>query len=297
MKFLKTVLSVAVFAIMATSCEKNDDILGGNYMEQDYTGSFSVLSKKGSDGKLVSVISEGTTYKFRWRADNTADIYIYNAKFSTFMPNGISIAFEGLKWSYAVGNTDVKILDVKDVVPTWVKMREQNMNDVSNYLVDEMKISIFERRLGNFTPEYIPVINLSMKVGDVEVTAIQKQRVYFGTTAVVGESIFYPTPKPVYLVSLNPTTGLATIDIYKAKFADKMPAMDMKFENIPFQVSNTGYTLASEEIIPSIKNVPYPQYAITNLNGNATLATGMDLRFNCIGFDVQAKLGFPILVE
>ena len=71
----------------------------------------------------------------------------------------------------------------------------------------------------------------------------------------------------------------------------------MKFENIPFQVSNTGYTLASEEIIPSIKNVPYPQYAITNLNGNATLATGMDLRFNCIGFDVQAKLGFPILVE
>ena len=160
MKFLKIALSVVVFALMAASCGGNENLLHDNYLEQDYSGSFNVLSKKGANGELVSVVSEGTTYKFRWRYDNTADVYIYNAKFSTSMPNGITVAFEGLQWAYAEGNTEIKVLEAKDLLPTWVEMGGQKLNDLSNFMVDELEVSVYERRLGNFNPEYIPIINL-----------------------------------------------------------------------------------------------------------------------------------------
>ena len=304
MKFLKIALSVVAFALMATSCGGNENLLHDNYLEQNFTGSLNVLSKEGANGELVSVVSEGTTYKFRWRYDNTADVYIYNAKFSTNMPNGIAVAFEGLQWTYAEGNVEIKVLKAKDLLPTWVEMNGQKLNDLSNFMVDELEISVYERRWSYSNLEYYhPIINLSMKIGDVEVVAVQKQRFYFGSTAVIGQGDqpYYSAPKPFYLVSLNPTTGLATIDVYGAKFADKMPSLNMKFDGVLFDVSNLGYTLSCDELIPTIKegekDIPYPQYAITNLKGNANFNTGMALQFDCMGLNVQAQLGFPIVVE
>ena len=44
--------------------------------------------------------------------------------------------------------------------------------------------------------------------------------------------------------------------------------------------------------------VPQPRYAITNLNGKAAFATGLNLQFNCMGvFTVQANLGYAIPSE
>lgn len=297
MKFWKTLVSVALFAVFATSCGGDEDILHDNYLEQDYTGCFNVISKKG-----VDVISEGTTYMFRWRSDYTADVYIRNAKFSKMMPDGIDIAFEGLKWGYI---NEVKTIYEKNIVPTSVKMKGVAMNDVSSYVLDELNIGVLERRLMDANqgempvPEYMPVINVSMKMGDVEVVTVQKQRFYFGTIGVVNASdeIYYPKPLPFYLVSLNPTTGLATLDIYQAKFAEKMPAMDMKMKDIPFEVSTTGCKFAIDEVIPTIKDVPYENYLIKNMSGAILFASGMDLRFNCMDYAVSAQLGFPIKLE
>lgn len=294
MKFLKTILALVMFASVATSCSNDDEPSAhDNYMEQNYTGCFQYIYKKSLNS---GVIVKGTTYMFRWRADFTVDVYIKNAKFSANMPGGIDIAIEGLKW---VSDKGVKVVSSTDVVPTKVTMRGNEV-DASAYVIDDLKLNVFERRLMDDQLTYIPVINMSMTMGDVEVITVQKQTVYFGSTGVVNNaaSTNFTSKTPYYAVTLDPDKTQATIDVYNAKFAEKMPAMNMKFAEIPFEVSNLGYKLACEELIPTIKDVPYPSYKITNLNGDATFATGMNLQFNCMEvFTVQANLGYTLPTE
>lgn len=294
MKLLKTVLATVALAVFATSCEKPDNPLHENYIEQDCAANayFSVIHKKSVN---QDAIVQGTSYLLRWRSDFTADIYVYDAKFSVRMPDGIDIAFEGLKWTY---NEGVKVILEKDVVPTWVKMNGQEV-DASTYVLNELKINVLERRLLGFSPEYIPMINMSMTMGDIEVVTVQKNNVYFGTTGVVdnASSSYFSSKTPVYYVALDPSKMTATVNIYKAKFAERMPAMDMKFPEIPLEVSSTGCKLFVKEVVPTIEDVPYPDYMIKNLNGNMTYATGLDLRFDCMTYSVTAQLGYPIVED
>lgn len=298
MKLLKSLLALVMLVVMTTSCEKDSNsLLHDNYMELEYVGCFNYLNKKSVN---QGVISTGTTYKFRWRADFTADVYIKNAKFSVNMPNGIDIDIEGLTWKNVDG---VKTISAKDVVPTKVTFNGKEV-DASEYVIDAFNLDVFERRLMNGPLTYIPNINMSMEKGDIEVVTVQKQKVYFGSTGVTNnaESTNFTSKTPYYAVTLNPETMEAVIDVYGARFAEAMLAVNMKFDGISFEVSNLGYTLSCEELIPTINEngvaVPYPQYAITNLRGNATFAKGLDLQFDCIGkFAVRANLGYALPAE
>lgn len=298
MKILKTVLALMMFVTITTSCSKEEEPLThDNYMEQNYTGCFQYIYKKNFN---TGVLTNGTTYMFRWRADFTADVYIKNAKFSANMPDGINIAIEGLSWKNVDG---VKKIAAKDVVPTQVTMNDKDV-DASTYVIDALNLDVFERRLMDEQLTYIPNINMTIEMGDVEVITVQKQKVYFGSTGVTNnaELTNFTSKTAYYAVTLNPETMKASIDVYGAKFAEKMPPMNMRFDGISFDVSNLGYTLSCEELVPTINEegvvVPQPRYAITNLNGKAAFATGLNLQFNCMGvFTVQANLGYAISSE
>lgn len=296
MKLLKSVLMLMMIVAMATSCEK-EYIPGENeiFMELSYTeeGCFNYIYNESADS---AVISTGTTYKFRWNDDYTADVYVYNAKFSVDMPDGINISFEGLKWEMIDG---WKKICVNDIVPTSVT-ENGNQVDVSEYVLDNLTLNVFDRRLLNFTPEYIPVINMSVKKGDVVVVTVQKQVVFSGETKVTG-GLDYGYNSAVYKVALDPSTMLATIDLYNVKFAGMMPATDMRFKGIEFKLSNKGYSLNSQALIPVVVEgdveVPNEKYKITNLKGNGVFATGLNLEFNCKGkYLVQASLGYPLVL-
>ena len=294
MKFLKPFLMLVMIAVVATSCSKDEPSAHDNYLEQNYTGCFQYIYKKSLN---TGVIATGTTYMFRWRADFTADVYIKNAKFSAKMPNGVDIAIEGLKWKNIDG---VKKIAAKDVVPTKVTMNGKDV-DVSAYVFDAINLDVFERRLMDAQLTYIPNINMSIEMGDVEVVTVQKQKVYFGSTGVTNNAAAtnFTSNVPYYAVTLNPETNKATINVFGAKFAEKMPLLNMKFDGISFNVSNLGYTLNCEELVPTIRegeiDVPYPDYMITNLTGNAAFATGLNLQFNCMKvFTVQANLGYAM---
>lgn len=295
MKLLRSVLMLMMIVAMATSCDKDDaPEVNNTYMELSYTeeGCFNYIYKKSTN---KGVISRGTTYKFRWNDDNTADVYVYNAKFSERMPDGIDISFQGLKWEMVDG---WKKISINDVVPTTVT-NNGNAVDASSFVLDNLTVNVFDRRLINFTPEYIPVINVSMEMGDVEVIAVQKHVVYSGKTNVknLSAGTEFNQNTTVYQISLNDTVMQASIEIYGAKFAEKMPALDMKFDGVAFELSNKGYVLECSELIPTIKNVPYPKYEITNLKGNAEFATGLNMDFGCMGnFLVQANLGYPLVL-
>lgn len=294
MKFLKSIFTIAMFAMLATSCGNDDEpVAHDNYMEQQFTGCFNYIYKQSLN---QGVMSKGTTYMFRWRADFTADVYIYNAKFSAMMPDGVDIVIEGLKWTSADG---IKSISATDVVPSKVTMNGA-LTDASAYVFDKLEISSFERRVSTHSPEYIPVINVAITIGDIKVVTLQKYTVYFGSTGVVNSTAGtnFTSKAPYYAVTLDPETMKAKIEIFGAKFAEKMPSLDMTFSDVPFTASVTGYTLTCDELIPTIKNVPYPDYAITNLLGQGNLASGLNLQFDCMGvYTVRAQLGYSIVAD
>lgn len=294
MKFLKSIFTIAMLAILATSCGNDDEpIAHDNYMEQQFTGCFNYIYKQSLN---QGVISKGTTYMFRWRADFTADVYIYNAKFSAMMPDGVDIVIEGLKWTSADG---VKSISANDVVPNKVTMNGTAVG-ASAYMIDKLEISSMERRVSSHTPEYIPVINVAMTLGDIKVVTLQEYTVYFGSTGVVNSmaGANFTSKASYYAVTLDPEAMKAKIEIFGAKFAEKMPSMDMTFGDVPFTASATGYTLTCDELIPTITNVPYPDYAITNLIGQGNLLSGLNLQFDCMGiYTVQAQLGYSIVTD
>lgn len=295
MKLLKSVLTLMMIAVMVTSCDKDETPgVPETYMELDYTeeGCFNYIYKKSTS---KGVVSNRTTYKFRWNDDYTADVHVYNAKFSERMPDGVNISFKGLKWEAV---DDWKKISVNDIVPTVVTNNGDSV-DASAFVLDNLTVNVFDRRLLNFTPEYIPIINVSMTMGDVEVVAVQKRIVYSGVTNVknVSSGAAFNHNSALYQIVLDESTMQATIDIFGAKFAEKMPAMDMKFAGVAFELSNKGYILECNELIPTIKDVPYPNYKVTNLNGDAMFETGLSLDFDCKEtYSVQANLGYPLVL-
>ncbi len=283
MKLLKLIFFAAMCVMMATSCSDGDDNgLKDNYTEQEYVNCFNyVYNVRSGNGSVIS----GTSYMFRFRMDGTADVYVKNAKFAPQMPDGINFEFEGLKWS--LNSSGYKVIAGVNLTPM------MNGNPVEGYVVDNLKIELMDRYLGSI---YLPVINMSMMVnGAFEIVTIPMSITYFGKTGVVNEqaNTNFTTKNPYYIVKLDPKTMTASIDIRGAKFAENMPAMDMVFPGVEFEVSRTGYDLNADSLIPEIAGVPYPNYSITGLHGEALFETGLNLQFNCMGvFTVQANLGY-----
>ena len=288
MKFLKSIFAVVTAAIMLSSC--GSDEASDSTMEMDYTGCFNYIYNK---NLATGVICTGTTYKIVWKGDFTADVYVNNAKFSKAMPDGVNILFKDLKWSYLNG---IKCINATNVVPSAVTMNGGNV-ELSTYVLDKINVEVLERRLLNFTPEYVPVVNISMSKGDVEVITIQKYRLYVGPTEVTNtmSQTKYNSPTKYYAVTLDPVSMEAKIDIYGASFANNMPQFDMTFSGVKFELSNVGYRLNSDNLIPTIRGIKYEKYAITDLVGDGVFASGLDLQFNCKDiYAVDAKLGYNL---
>ena len=117
-----------------------------------------------------------------------------------------------------------------------------------------------------------------------EVMAIDKDSYIFSqntvTTPANGGSS-YSTSLTQYEVDFVDTQK-ADVLIYNAKFVDNMPQISFKLQNIPVTLTETGYTLHIDEIIPvlSTSDTPATQYPISDFNLRMS-GSEMNLRFNC----------------
>ena len=149
------------------------------------------------------------------------------------------------------------------------------------YLINNITVELLDRYVGAY---HEPIVNVCFVVNDMfKVTAVQKNIVYLGQTTVIGpsNSVPFTSNSQVYQLSINKDLT-AKLRISGAKFAQGMPPFDMVFKDILVEVkSGLGYVLKSDALIPEIGNVPYPNYAITNLQGNGVFSTGLDLSFIC----------------
>lgn len=172
---------------------------------------------------------------------------------------------------------------------------------MDNYDIDDLDFKVVMRgyfeTIGYNCP---PAIKCAYTVNDkIKVRMLLKENGYTGDTNVKCETAgtSFDNANTVYHVSLDPETGLADLTIYGAKFAERMPAMDMEFKNVPFEATLDGYTLASESLIPEIDDVPYEGYPITGLSGTSDFEGNMNLKFICtirgVAYEVSADLYVP----
>lgn len=74
-----------------------------------------------------------------------------------------------------------------------------------------------------------------------------------------------------------------TVLVNGAKFADRMPPLNIELENIPLTFVDNGATFSFEasELTPSIGGTPYPDYKCTKIKGTLNPVEGMTFEFTC----------------
>lgn len=103
----------------------------------------------------------------------------------------------------------------------------------------------------------------------------------FGTTTSTYSGGSYSSTETTYLVGFDIKAGTINIMMRNTRFVDKMPAMNILLEKIPFTISGTTASFRVDEIIPKIGDTPYPGFKITNLSGYYDFTKGMVMNFNC----------------
>ncbi len=284
MKSLKMIFCAMMLSMVMVSCDKDEPGPGGavafwvpgedfewfNYVYNTATGAGVIYD----DAKYHAAFSG-------WYAAVTVE----NAQFAKGMPQ-ISFVVDSLAWSNYTG---VMNITGSNVVPRLVGGAEMD-----GYVVNDIKMSIEDRMLDTDTAElYIPNVNITYTINSLfKVRAVQEENYYFGNTNVdnVVDGSEYNNGEAIYKLELDSETMTADLTIIGAKFAKMMPAMDMVFEDIPFEMSFDKFTMKIDELIPEIKGVPFPAYTIKNLEATGVFEGGLNLQFGCNDYSVSAVL-------
>lgn len=283
MKILKQLLMIAILAIATTSC---DDPEGSSAAyEYSYSECFNYVSNRQS-GK--GSVFDDVKYIIKFEMPSyEASVKIMGAKFNERMP-AIDFELSGLKWSNNANG--VLTISANDVVPV------VNGQAMSGYTINQFKVEVYDRYVvidGQLKTS--PVFVIQYTIAEMfDVTVVPEEVLYVASTGVldVEQGAPYYNSDMLYWIEFDAETMTADIEIDGAKFAEGMPALnDMEFNDIPLTLYTGGYSLAADALIPTIMDVPYPNYAITSLLGNGTFANGMDLRFKCMDrYSVNASL-------
>lgn len=283
MKVLKQLLMIAILAIATTSCDDPEG--SGAAYEYSYSECFNYVSNKQS-GK--GSVFDDVKYIIKFDMPSyDASVKIMGAKFNERMP-AIDFELSGLKWSNNANG--VLTISANNVVPV------VNGQAMPEYTINQFKVEVYDRYVvidGQL--KALPVFVIQYTIAEMfDVTVVPEEVLYVASTGVldVEQGAPYYNNDVLYWVEFDAETMTADIEIDGAKFAEGMPALnDMEFNDIPLTLYPGGYSLAADALIPTIMDVPYPNYAITNLSGNGAFANGMDLRFKCMDrYSVNASL-------
>lgn len=283
MKGFNLMMFFAILSMALVSCDS--DGVYESRTEQNYSNCFHYVLNLRTQN--VSVFASPKYVIELDYVSSEAKIEIHNVKFAEGMSE-INMVLENLTWKKnSNGYKEIKEVDVIPVV---------NGEAMPSYVITELNAGILDRYVvKNGVEVYDPIININFTInGMFEVTAVPKSITYYGSTTVEsagGEP--FNTTDPYYEIKIGEDL-IAEIDIYGAKFADKMPSMDMTFSGVAVTVrSGLGYVLESESLVPTIGETPYPDYLITDLSGAANFTAGLNLSFKCMSrFAVTADLGY-----
>lgn len=112
------------------------------------------------------------------------------------------------------------------------------------------------------------LIYLSFQVdGQYTAKTFQSRCCFGGQTSTTYGDASFTTDKPVYMVDADIASGTATVTIFNAQFAEKMPVLSrMVISGLTLAPDRTsGYVIKGEKLTPAVGEgssaVPYPQFA------------------------------------
>lgn len=157
---------------------------------------------------------------------------------------------------------------------------------------------IFQTVSRYFSNIYVPCVNIEYVVDGYRVKSFSEQILEIGETEVRDlddDGIYRPGDNnidpAIYLFTLSPTAKTATLTISGAKFHKDMPAMNMRFSNIPFEVDEIGnIVMMKENIVPdmltgtnisSATATPMPTFPITNFRATYDSYRGLWVSYIC----------------
>lgn len=257
-------LATLTFGLTLTSCLGDPE----NTITQDFSPYTFVYVVDNQTNQ--SSISDAATFKMKTET-NTAkiDITIDNLK----LPDGRYI-------NLAIPNQAATVTE-KGATRVAVPLCTSVVDGVS-HTISDFQMELYMR--------YFNGQNYSLLVCNYTVDTRYSVRVvftpayYWGSTQVVDQDgkIFNNTAQTsFYGISFNPENGKATLGLIGAKFADNMPAMSMTFPDMPYTLTQYGFSVTADKVIPMINNVPFPSYTISDVRISGSYGGPVSISFTC----------------
>lgn len=304
MKNLKQ-LSICLAVLTASlfsSCLGHQD---NDYSTTDkLTGFFNVIF----DSEGNQTLREGVAYEVKWNfSDNqTADLNITGLQ----LPGGVkynSVLFNDVTWR--INNRGWQDISLTNVTPS---------NIPAGLVFDKLNLQVLNRYYGNVQFPACTMIDYSVNGSEYRIISLPQQTVEVGETKVYNQSgspyVIAEANSPFYYFILSPADQSAFVVIQGAKFAEQMPAMNMKFPGMKFDVDEYGNIMIhASELVPTLlasgvndinaAGTPYEGAKITNFVSEYRPGSGVDMTFTCtiatknqpqpITYDVAFTVKFP----
>lgn len=258
MKHLSILLTFFM-AVAFVSCDDSDD----NTLTTT-TSVYQIYTVTAADGSTLTFPASNFVYEVDYN-EGEIDITLNNVKFSPRMPE-ITMEINDIPFTYTESG---------------IKMNATNLiPEVGDEPMPNYTISTFSGRIATSELTESSKCKISFVVGGgFTVTAYPTPLVYeFESNTIVNNTAInsvdqFTSDDSSYVLKLDAANSTADLYIYDAKFAERMPAMNMVFKNIPFTANNSGFTMSSEALTPSIigstgSETPAPNYTISNLSIN-----------------------------
>lgn len=273
MKFLKFLPLLFLSAFIYTSC--GDDGPTENTQVLTIQSSLNYVSVIDRDDNTQSVLN-GADYGILVNLDkSTLQLNVNNFQYSP-SERAINFTLPELRMDYTQTGWQ---LNAPDPVRVQTGASEVTVSDIKVYFVLRADGS-----------QNLATLDFVVD-GRYEVTTFFTHNQFIGETRSTG--ISNPDDKPFstnqsrYLVIFDGKTKKAEVQIAYPKFIDGMPSNlgIMRFPDIPLTYTKDGFTFKTSSLIPEIANVPYPAFAITNLEGTVVAGKTLSLTFECEKYD------------
>lgn len=282
MKFYSLIFSlIAVLGL--TSCLGESE---GTVINQDFSPYILTYATNNTTGETLT--NNQAQYKLTTNPDKgLTKLEILNLR----LAGGEYVNIEIPEQKYSFNEKGAMVVKLPSVVSNY----NGTIHTLTNY-----SFEYYSRYLNN---QGFPLIVSSFTVDDKdEVRIIFNPSYFWGTTTVTdenGNNYVNDTQTSFYGIQFDPEKTQAMVAAFNMKFADKMPALNMTFKNLPYIFNQYGYSASLNELTPYIGETPYPDYKITNFTVSGQWTGEMHVSFKCTidtekikgTYNVNATLG------
>lgn len=265
----------AAAAICLTSCTKDG--------ENKTTQTLPAYLNTSFDGNGTEVAyCNGVGYTISLNYDNMkADVTIEGLTIDG--QKYTSMTFKDISWK--VNTMGWQVIEAINVTPT---------SQLPAPTFDNISLWIYQRYVGS---QYMPFVRMSYSVSGQYIVSMPTALINGGVTTVSapGQPDYVQDPNKVsseeqtyYILTFDPAKKVAELSIAGAKFNDRMPAMNLRFKDIPYQVTKDGLYKLNIASIPEPvvvgsdgKETPNPSFPITDLYCSTDACNNMTLNFTC----------------